>query len=313
MLGTTALSVLITVAVRAFALPMALAVAKRWTWFYSAAVPITEQEARRAEIQSDLHEQVADCRAEGYQPAEIAFHVLLRVVRGVIDDLAWSAPYLSSMLAEQFERGSESLRNVRTLTPIISAMAVLGMMNASLAVSDGDRTWTEWLRTNGVVLAAIVLMWNQQHRWARRIFHSSIYLAIFMAVGVLLWMVLNHRLYEIPTFSQSMFQFGFAMLPMVLGMVVSSETCRTRVFKGHWWPVYVSWILITAISLGTAVFVGLKTSMTIWATMALLAAALFILGTIFISGSAIICHGGLKASAGCMRLMAAGIRHLSQG
>ena len=237
----------------------------------------------------------------------------MRVVRGVKDDLAWSAPYLPSMLAEQFERLSEALRNVRTLTPAISALAVLGMMNASLAVSDGDKAWAEWLRTNGAVLAAIVLMWNQQHRWARRIFHLGIFLTVFMAVGVLLWVVLNHRLYEIPTFNQSMVQFGFAILPVVLGMVVSSETCRTRAFKGHWWPVYVSWILITAIFLGTAVFVGLKTSTTIWATMALLTAALIILGTIFISGSAIICHGGLKVSAGCMRLMAAGIRHLSQG
>ena len=140
------------VVIGAFALPLAMSFARLWTSIYTAGVPNKERQDRRAEILSDLHEQVADFREQGYRPDEIAILIVRRVVRGMKDDVAWSAPYLPEVLAEQFERGSEALRHIGTPKFITTAMAVVGMMNCAWLMSDGDKSWVSWFIFNGGVL-----------------------------------------------------------------------------------------------------------------------------------------------------------------
>ena len=128
---------------------------------------------------------------------------------------------------------------------------------------------------------------------------------------MLVWAVLQNRLYETPGFYGQMLQVAVAMLPLILAMSVSSERCRARLFKGRWWPVVACWGLIAAISLGTAMYLGLSTLTTVWAGMAVAALALVIVCAVFVGCATVVCHGGLKGGAGLLRLMAAGIRHLT--
>ena len=311
MLTTTLLMPFILLVVFAFAKPMVRSFVKAWTWLYTSVAPEGERSPRRAEVLSDLHEHIEDSRAEGHRPAEIAVQVLLRMLCGVKDDLAWSAPYFPNAMAERLGRGGETLGRFKTPTVVITSLALFSMLNVSFFVSDGDKPWTVFLGMNVSASAVIIVMHNQERPWARRILHWYLAAATASLVGVLVWAVLHHRLYEMPGFYQLMLQVAVAMVPLVLAMSVGSELCRSRDFKGRWWPVFVCWGLIAAISLGAAMYLGPSTLTTVSTAMALAALALVIVCAIFVSCAAVVCYGGLKGGAGCMRLIAAGIRHLT--
>ena len=311
MLSTTLLMPFILLVVLAFALPMVRSLVKAWTWLYTSVAPVVVRGPRCAEVLSDLHEHIEDSRAEGHRPAEIAVQVLLRMLCGIKDDLAWSAPYLPNAMEERLERGGETLSRFRTPTVVITSLALFSMLNVSFFVSDGDKLWTQFLGMNVSACGVIIVMHNQQRTWARRILHSYLAIATAVLVGVLVWVVLHYRLYEMPGFYQLMLQAAVAMLPLVLAMSVGSELCRARVFKGRRWPVFGCWGLIAAISFGTAMYLGISTFTTVWAAMALAGLALVIVCAMFVSCAAVVCYGGLKGGAGCMRLMAAGIRRMN--
>ena len=300
----------ITNAIRTFVLPFAKRFATGWTSLYTAAAPEDEREARRDEVRSDLHEHVTDSQEEGYGPAEIAFQVLARVVLGMKDDVLWSAPYFTATLAQRLESESAALGRVGRFNFLIVAVAVFGMMNAGFIVSEGDKTWGEWLLINTATLGSAVLMWNQHRRWANRIIFALTLMALSVASVWLLWTVLHYRLHETPGFYGILLQVALAALPLVLGAAAKSETCRVRVFKGHRWPTYAAWGVIAAVSVGAALLMGLTTLLKIWMAVAVLTFGFGVLLVIFLSGSAIVCHGALKGGAACMRLMAAGMRRM---
>ena len=296
---------------RTYALPMVTSFVKAWTWLYTVAVPEGERNNRRAEVLSDLHEHIHDSRAKGHRPAKIAVHVLLRMLCGVKDDLAWSAPYLPSVMAERLESGGEALSHLKTPTVTVTSLATVSLLNLSFFMSEGDKAWTVLIGMNVSACGVIFVMHNQQRLWARRILNWYLGIATTLLFGVLVWVVLYHRVYEVPDFYRLLLQFAVAMLPLALVMLVGSERCRSRFFKGHWWPVFTCWGLIAAISLGASMYLGLSILITVWAVMALTALA-FIIGCAFFVGCvAVVCHGALKGGAGLLRLMAAGIRHLA--
>ena len=304
------LLVVVMIGLGALALPIAKGVAKGWLWLYTATAPKIEREARRAEISSDLHDQVADSRAEGHRPVETAIHILLRVVCGMKDDVAWAAPYLPSTLAEKLEKRSEALGNVRVPAWVVAGMATFGLMNWAWFMSEGANTWREWLLFNSSVVTGIVLLWKQDHPWVRRLVPFGISLMVSMMIIVLIWTVHRHRLYEIPAFNAMLLQVAVAMLPLILGAVAKSEWFRVRAFNGRAWPVYASWVLIAAVSLGIAIPMGHTVALTFWAAMASLVVGFAILTVIFTTASAAVCYGGLKGGETLMRVMAAGFRRL---
>ena len=301
---------LILLVVFAFAMPIVKSLVRGWTWSYTSVAPEEERSHRRAEMLSDMHEHIQDSRAEGHRPPEIAVQLLLRMLCGVKDDLAWSAPYYPSAMAERLERGGEALNHFRTPTVVITSLAVISMLNVLVFASDGAKPWTLVLGMNVSACGMIVVMHNQQRSWARRIIHGYLGIATASLVGLLAWVVLQHRLYETPGFYRLMLQAAFAMLPLILAMLVSTQLCRARFFKGRWWPVFACWGLIAAISIGTAVCLGLSTLTTVWTGMAVAVLALFIVCAVFLGCAAIVCHGGLKGGAGLLRLMATGVRLL---
>lgn len=65
----------------------AASLVRAWTRLYTSRLPRAVQQQRRDEIESDLWESQHDAET-GHAAA--AFHVLIRVVRGIPDDLGWS-------------------------------------------------------------------------------------------------------------------------------------------------------------------------------------------------------------------------------
>ena len=66
-----------------------LALIRSWVRLYTRGVPAELRETRRAEIDSDLWEQVHDDQARGRRPLATTLRVLGRVLRGVVSDLSW--------------------------------------------------------------------------------------------------------------------------------------------------------------------------------------------------------------------------------
>src|SRR5688572_21283010 len=65
----------------------AIACVRTWTWFYTQGLSCDERSARRHEIQSDLWE--FKCDMAGNDGFGSALHILLRMLIGIPDDIAW--------------------------------------------------------------------------------------------------------------------------------------------------------------------------------------------------------------------------------
>ena len=83
-------------------------------------------------------------------------------------------------------------------------------------------------------------MGNQQHRWVSHLILLFMGLAFGGLLATILYLVLDRRLYESPSFNQTMLGFALALVPLFLLTVMSSETCRARLFRRRWWPVFSS-------------------------------------------------------------------------
>jgi len=65
----------------------AAAAVRLWTRLYTSGLPVAVRTARRAEIESDLWEFVHDPDCDDGWHRSV--HILLRLMRGVADDLRW--------------------------------------------------------------------------------------------------------------------------------------------------------------------------------------------------------------------------------
>ena len=65
----------------------AAAAVRLWTRLYTSGLPVAVRHARRAEIESDLWEFVHDPDCDDGWHRSV--HILLRLMRGVADDLRW--------------------------------------------------------------------------------------------------------------------------------------------------------------------------------------------------------------------------------
>lgn len=80
--------------VTAYSLPVARRLELLWAWTYTAPVVAPFRGRRRREIESDVHEEIDDDRSSGYSNGEIAVRLVVRALRGTLDDLAWATPRL---------------------------------------------------------------------------------------------------------------------------------------------------------------------------------------------------------------------------
>lgn len=296
--------------IQALALPAAKLFAQAWTWLYTLAAPRDQREARRAEMWSDLYEHVSDWRQEGFGPAAIALHIVIRMACGLPDDLRWTAASCTPMmLVEKLERGSETLGRLSLPVQAIITIAFFAFMNLIYFTSD-DLAWRNALSINTSILFGSILAWKERHLWVRRLTRLMYVLAVVLGSCFFLWVVIQHRLYQFPFFHQMM----LAMVPVVLAFVVSDRTIRRRFFGGRWWPVVTCWSLIVPVSIILANMLNfLQIQLMIWGFVILLSVTLIIamaICMVFAFGIAIIWCSGVAVSVRSMRLIAIGLRRL---
>ena len=297
------------------ALPLARSLVLVWTWTYSLAVPESMRTARRAEIRSDLHEQIKQMHRERYCSNIIAFHILGRMAWGLWDDISWSAPYLPSTLAEHLSRGSDTVSRVRSSPLMVASLAMFGMMNLSLYVADRTVPWFEWVYINAMIPVIALIMKNQHRRWVSRLFRLLVSLFIASAVFLILWTVLKFRLYEMPEFYELSLQATLATLPLAVAMGVATKFVRTRMFKGRWWPVFVAWALIGGACVVVAVTLGGSlVAESLGMTLVTALMIVIYLATIVAFGftAQVVCYAGIRGTSLFMRLAAAGVRQLAR-
>lgn len=292
--------------VEALALPSARVIVPAWVWLYTLAAPQEERESRRAEMRSDLYEQVDADQSEGLSSTAIAIRVFGRMLCGLPGDVAWALPYLPATLARGLMRGSEIITRPEILKALIGVLTVLSVFNV-MRIASGD-SWTTISVSNVGMLIGVVFVWKRHRSWARRTIYLFFGLVVVVTVGLLVWVVIQNRLYQLPVF----WPLTLSLLSVLLAMEVGDKPIRVRVFGGRWRPVVMYWALIAATSLIAASFVtgGIVILLTVWGLAAMVALSHAMLGVMMLV-VALVLYGGLRLTAVGMRCMAKGIQRVS--
>ena len=295
---------------QASALAMAKIVVSSWTWLYTLAAPQTERKARREEVLSDLHDQVAQEREEGTAPIKTTLHISARVILGMWDDVKWAGRQVASTLDAGLRRGSDVVGSVRPSPRSISSLAMLGLMNCILATSRPAHSWYEWLAVNTAALTVALLLLGRRLPTVRGPSLAWSTLAAVLVIGPVTWMVLGVRLEQVPAAPQLGFDAFFAVLLIVSGTLAAARTCQVRVSWAEWWPVWLCWATVGVVAWGTAVSAGggLLGLAELFLVTALVCISWMALASTLTFASRAACYGGLMGSARCMRWLAVRIR-----
>ena len=296
-----------------WALPAATSLVFAWTWLYTAALPEQVRTARRWEVRSDLHDQMAQDRESGVRPIPTAIHIFRRMVSGAWDDLGWSLPHIPSALAGHLIRGSDAIGQARPSPWAISALAVLGLMNWVLAMSDRHHPWFEWLLVNAGVLAATLLLQRHRHRWVKRLFLLWGTSTVVLTAGMAILAARDSRLVQLPVDYSLMLEVTLLIPLMVLGLLVAARICRTHAFEGNWWWPVLLCLTIIGVALwgsGIAVDGSPENFLEVSVATGVLSIGWAALAATSAYGSRVVCHAGFRGTAGCMRLLAKGVGHM---
>jgi hypothetical protein len=301
------LSILISIIVRAFALPIVIRIVTIRNWLY-AVFASEEGKAHREEMLANLPDEIADYRLGGDSNDAIAAKIFLRLVTGLPGDIARCAPFVPALLVGKIAGWSDTLRHYRVPNAMIVGVAALGLMNYSFFSSPNNQTFATNLIGNSIVIVMTVLIWKLKHPIARRIFYSWMSIAMVAAIAVMVWMTVQYRLYEIMTFKI----FMLAIVAMLPAIIVVDKSWRNRLFRGRWWLITICWAPIIAGSFAGSMLIAhdVKPLLEVWAAMALLAVGMLIVYGAIGFAAYVLCWLGIRGSAGGLRLMASGIRRL---
>ena len=296
-----------------WALPAATSLVSAWTWLYTAALSEQVRTARREEIRSDLHDQMAQDREQGVSPGRNAIHILCRMVMGARDDMGWSLPHIPSALAGHLIRGSDAIGQTRPSPWAISALAVLGLMNWVLAMSDRHHPWFEWLLVNAAVLAIALLLQRQRHSWVGPLLLLWGTSTVVLTVGLAILAAQDSRLVQLPVDYELMLEAILLTPLIVLGLLVAALINRTHAFEGNWWWPVLLCLTIIGVALwgsGIAVDGSPENFLEVSVATGVLASGWAALAATSAYGSRVMCHAGFKGTAGCLRLLAKGVGHI---
>ena len=292
------------------ALPVATSLVWAWTWLYTLALPEQVRTARREEIGSDLHDQMAQDREAGVSPSQTAIHIIRRMASGAWDDAGWALPHVPSALAGHLVRGSHVIGHARPSPWAIASLAVLGLMNWVLAMSDRHHPWFEWLLVNAGVLAITLLLQKQRRSWVGRLLLLWGASTVVLTVGVAILAAQGSRLLQFPVDYELLLEAILLMPLMVLGLLVAARISSAHVSWGNWWWPVLPCLPVIGLALwgsGIAVDGSPENFLEVSVATAVLSAGWIVLAAIFAYGSRVACHAGLRGTAGCMRLLAGGI------
>ena len=293
-----------------WALPAATSLVLAWTWLYTTPLPGQVRTSRRWEIRSDLHDQMTQDREQGVSPALTAIHVLRRMVWGAWDDVNWSLPHIPSTLVGHLIRGSDAIGLTQPPPWAISSLAVLGLMNWVLTMSDRQPPWFEWLLVNAGVVGIALLLRAQRHAWARRLFLSLGASTVVLTVALVTLTARDSRLLQLPVDYGLVLETVLLIPLIVLGLVVAARICVTRAFEANrWWPALLCLPIIGAALWGSGVALdgSPESFLEVSVATAVLCVGWALLAAAFAYGSRVVCHVGLRGTARCMRLLATGI------
>ena len=306
----TRLVLVLEVLCRGWALPAATSLILGWAWLYTMALPEQVRTARRGEIRSDLHDQIAQDREEGASPSGTALHVLSRMVSGAWDDVGWSLPHIPSTLVGHLIHGSGAIGHGRPSPWAVSSLAVLGLMNWVLAMSDRHHPWFEWLFVNVGVVAITLLLQNQRHTWVRRLFLLWGGSTVVLTVGMAILAARDSRLLQVPDDYNLVLEAMLLTPLIVLGLLVAARICRTHVFEGNWWWPVLPCLSVIGFALwgsGIAVDGSPESLLEVSVATAVLCVGWTALAAAFAYGSKVVCYTGFRGVAGCIRLLAGGV------
>ncbi len=302
---------LVSLIVRAFALPVVRNCVWIWTRLYTSLVPADEREDRRQQVLSDLHDEAEDCKS-GYTPAERAVWILFRTLRGVPDDLAWSAPYSARTFAGNLTRWSAAVGGARAPEWLLKSLTAVGFVNVAFWVSGDYDGWSNVLLVNAaapVVPGFVLLIDRPLVQRAMTVFGI---VAAAVAIGASLWAMFAFRLYDEPVPFRSLSQCALVFAPPLLILNTRSLMRRTGVFGDRTWPTWAAGTMIVAVSLFLSGHVGLN-AWVLLAAWAALGAALLLLISVMagcLLAAVAACHAGTKACAAGLKVVAAGLRNL---
>ena len=289
-----------------WALPAARTLVLSWTWLYTAALPEQVREDRRAEIRSDLHDQIDQDRGESIGQAETGIDLLRRMASGAWDDVSWALPQIPSVLSLHLVRGSDLIGQMRPSPWAISYLAVAALINVCLALSDWSRLWPAWPLANAGVLATTLLLQRQRQPWARGILllggSFTILLVVVMGIsaawssGSLPW----------PFHHSPMFD-AVLMLPLIiLGLLMATRTCGAPVSdRSRWWLLLLCVGVIGVGLWGSGIAVDGKSEnlLEVSAATAVLCVGWAVLAVGFAHGSRVGSHVLLGGTSVTMRLL----------
>ena len=296
-----------------WALPAATSLVFAWTWLYTVALPEQVRTARREEICSDLHDQLAQDRETAVSPARTAIHIFRRMASGVWDDVGWSLPHIPPALAGHLIHGSDAIGHAPPSSWAISSLAVLGLMNWVLAMSDRHHPWFEWLLVNAGVLAMTLLLQKQRRSWVGRLFLLWGASTVILIVGVAVLAARDSQLLRLPVDSSLVIEVILLTPLIVLGLLLAARISRAHAFEGNRWWLVLSCLPIIGFALwgsGIAVDGSPEDFLEVSVATAVLCVGWTVLAAIFAYGSRVVCHAGLRGTAGCMRLLAGGIARI---
>ena len=311
-LTTLLMSCLALFLVKAFALPAVKFLLTNWTRLYTAVAPEAERNELRQQINTHLDDEIRLHSQEGYHPAEAAAHILLSTISGIPGDIAWSLSYLPSAVASKLEKGSQKIKTHGRPKVVIISVVLLAVMNIGAVVSDTEPLWRELLIANVAATGAITLTRYHEKTWAKRLMTWGPCLVFTLMFGFFAWTIIELRLYETPIFAQSLLLCALGVLPIILAIAVSTNTCRARAFGGRWWPVLVAWVLIASISIIAAVQLELQMLLVVWSTTAIGLIAFVTMCVAFCAGATLAYIGATKGTARCMIWSANCIRRLTE-
>ena len=308
----TLLSRLVSTPAKAFALPAVKLMLTGWTKLHTAMAPEHQRSDIRQQTASDFHDQVQQLLGDGYHPAEVATRIFFRMLVHIPSDIAAAISYVPATLARNLETAAQAIRTRGTPELTIISVGLFAFMNTGTLLSDSTPLWRELLIANVSTAAAVIFVRYQNHAWAKRAMTGVLFATLSGVIALLAWVTIENRLYESPHFTSSVILLACAMLPVILCAAVSSNVCRTRLFKGHWWPVFIVWLAIASVSITSAALLDYQILLIAWATPAFALIGLTIMLTVFCGGAALVFLGISKGTSVTMTWAANGIRHLTK-
>ncbi len=300
------LAMLINLLVQAIALPIAKSLVKVWTWLYTWPAPRDERQSRRAEVVSDLHEQILDARI-GSTETTVAFRILFRMLWGLKDDVVWFTPYLPALIAQKIESGGAILSRIRIPDLMVPSLAFLIVSNALLLVPSDSQAERDWISTNVSTLRVIGIIWIVYISPLGRLVESIMKIKTLLVTTVVVVILTSLDLHNSPGF----YRILIAVSPLILAIVIDEEAFRLFAFKGQRKLVVLSWGVILTVSLSVAWLTGYVLALlAVWGVIGLMTLIVAIVYLLAVGLAAGILYGSKSVTANGMRLAATGIRRL---